>query len=79
MKQRSELFGWLWGLILALPAAGLLLAHKTTEGLLAAVSFWLLLVYVAAMIVVGLRLHTKSYQEMQDHRDDRESHPDQDG
>ena len=66
MSKQSEFAGWLKGIAFAMPAIGLFLAGKLSDGWVSTVSLVLLFAYVLFGIAYGLVTGVRAWDEMED-------------
>ncbi|MGK0520830.1 MAG: hypothetical protein ACJAUC_003539 [Planctomycetota bacterium] len=77
MSHSSDWVAWVSGVALAIPAAGLFLAGKFTDGLVSTGSFVLLFAYVGIGIGYGCRIGSRALDELEDDLPDRDGPADQ--
>ena len=64
--DRGSVGRWAWGVFLAVPAVGLFLAGKVSNGWVSITSFVLLFVYVCVGLGYGLVMDVRGWEEMED-------------
>lgn len=69
MSQQSEFSGWLKGIAFAMPAIGLFLAGKLSDGWVSVTSLVLLFAYVLLVGAYGLVTGVRDWHEMEDEFD----------
>lgn len=78
MSLRSKWIAWAWGVALAIPAVGLFLAGKFTDGLVSTGSFVLLFAYALVGIGYGYLTSSRPWGENEHELDRRAGAADQD-